>query len=75
MTALAPPAPAPPCDQAARVKIRSQFDASQFVEAGAGTGKTTALVSRILELVTSGEATIDQVAAITFTDAAAAELR
>ena len=63
-----------PCDEADRVKIRSQFDASQFVEAGAGTGKTTALVARILELVTSGAATIDQVAAITFTDAAAAEL-
>ena len=75
MTALAPLAIAPPTDQAARVEIRSQFDASQFVEAGAGTGKTTALVARILELVTSGEATIDQVAAITFTDAAAAELR
>ncbi len=75
MTALAPPALAPPCDQAARVEIRSHFDASQFVEAGAGTGKTTALVARILELVTSGQATIDQVAAITFTDAAAAELR
>ena len=75
MTALAPPALALPCDEADRVKIRSQFDASQFVEAGAGTGKTTALVARILELVTSGAATIDQVAAITFTDAAAAELR
>ncbi|HVB94575.1 MAG TPA: UvrD-helicase domain-containing protein [Acidimicrobiales bacterium] len=75
MTVIAPPAPAPPRDQAARVAIRSQLQASQFVEAGAGTGKTTAMVARILELVTSGEATIDQVAAITFTDAAAAELR
>ncbi|HEY1988533.1 MAG TPA: UvrD-helicase domain-containing protein [Acidimicrobiales bacterium] len=75
MTALASPALAPQCDQAAREKIGSQLDASQFVEAGAGTGKTTALVARILRLVTSGEATIDQVAAITFTDAAAAELR
>jgi ATP-dependent exoDNAse (exonuclease V) beta subunit len=65
----------PPGDQAARTQIRTRLDVSQFVEAGAGTGKTTALVARILELVTSGEATIDHVAAITFTDAAAAELR
>ena len=75
MTAIAPPAPAAPPDQAARVEIRSHLDASQFVEAGAGTGKTSSLVARILELVATGEATIDQVAAITFTDAAAAELR
>ncbi|HEV3264109.1 MAG TPA: UvrD-helicase domain-containing protein [Acidimicrobiales bacterium] len=75
MTAIAPPALAAPPDHAAREEIRSHLDASQFVEAGAGTGKTTALVARILELVASGEATIDQVAAITFTDAAAAELR
>jgi ATP-dependent helicase/nuclease subunit A len=65
----------PPQDQAARTEIRTRLGASQFVEAGAGTGKTTALVSRILELVMSGEATIDRIAAITFTDAAAAELR
>ena len=64
-----------PQDEAARAEIRTRLGVSQFVEAGAGTGKTTALVSRILELVMSGEATIDHIAAITFTDAAAAELR
>ncbi|HWE70846.1 MAG TPA: UvrD-helicase domain-containing protein [Acidimicrobiales bacterium] len=65
----------PPRDQAARTQIRTRLGVSQFVEAGAGTGKTTALVARMLELVMSGEATIDHIAAITFTDAAAAELR
>ena len=45
------------------------------MEAGAGTGKTTSLVNRILELVVSGTTTLDRVAAITFTEAAAAELR
>ncbi|HEX3460435.1 MAG TPA: UvrD-helicase domain-containing protein, partial [Acidimicrobiales bacterium] len=64
-----------PQDEAARAEIRTRLGVSQFVEAGAGTGKTTALVSRILELVMSGEATIDHIAAITFTDGAAAELR
>ena len=66
---------AQPHDHAARTEIRTHLDATQFVEAGAGTGKTTALVARILELVGSGEATIDHLAAITFTEAAAAELR
>ena len=64
-----------PGDDAVRELIRARLDATQFVEAGAGTGKTTALVSRILEMVCSGEATLGQVAAITFTEAAAAELR
>ena len=46
------------------------------MEAGAGTGKTTMLVDRVVNLVTSGErARMDQIAAITFTEAAAAELR
>jgi ATP-dependent helicase/nuclease subunit A len=65
----------PPRDHDARTQIRTRLGVSQFVEAGAGTGKTTALVARMLELVMSGEATIDRIAAITFTDAAAAELR
>ena len=43
--------------------------------AGAGTGKTTALVGRIVELVRSGQASLREIAAITFTEAAAAELR
>ncbi len=68
--------PAPAVDDAAaRVLIRTGLGATQFVEAGAGTGKTTALVSRILELVCTGRATLGHLAAITFTEAAAAELR
>jgi ATP-dependent exoDNAse (exonuclease V) beta subunit len=46
-----------------------------FVEAGAGTGKTTMLVERIVSLITSRHARMDEIAAITFTEAAAAELR
>src|SRR5215213_8501693 len=44
------------------------------VEAGAGTGKTTILIERIVALLRSGRATIDQLAVITFTEKAAAEL-
>ena len=44
-----------PSDQEARERIRTDLGATLFVEAGAGTGKTTALVRRVAELVTSGE--------------------
>jgi ATP-dependent helicase/nuclease subunit A len=62
-------------DQGARTRIRSSHDASLFVEAGAGTGKTRALVDRVVELVSAGQLELRDLAAITFTDAAAAELR
>jgi ATP-dependent helicase/nuclease subunit A len=63
-------------DAWARETIRCDLDRSLFVEAGAGTGKTTVLVSRIVELVASGRLTEPgALVAITFTEAAAAELR
>ncbi|MDA1279620.1 MAG: UvrD-helicase domain-containing protein [Chloroflexi bacterium] len=46
-----------------------------YVGAGAGTGKTQALVERIANLVTRGGVKPDNIAAITFTVAAASELR
>ena len=64
-----------PQDNAERRRIATSLDETLFVEAGAGTGKTTSLVNRILELVGSGTTTLDRIAAITFTEAAAAELR
>jgi len=64
-----------PQDQEARDRIRNSLDENLFVEAGAGTGKTTSLVERVLGLITTGRATLDSIAAITFTEAAAAELR
>ncbi|HEY5154771.1 MAG TPA: UvrD-helicase domain-containing protein, partial [Acidimicrobiales bacterium] len=62
-------------DTPARREIRQHLDATLFVEAGAGTGKTTALVGRIVELVADGRARLRSIAAITFTEAAAGELR
>ncbi|HUH08563.1 MAG TPA: UvrD-helicase domain-containing protein [Egibacteraceae bacterium] len=62
-------------DADARARIREDLDATLFVEAGAGTGKTTVLVDRILGLITTGRAELREIAAITFTEAAAAELR
>jgi ATP-dependent exoDNAse (exonuclease V) beta subunit len=62
-------------DQPARDRIRDDLHHTLFVEAGAGSGKTTALVDRVVALVTSGTAELARVAAITFTEKAGAELR
>jgi ATP-dependent exoDNAse (exonuclease V) beta subunit len=63
-----------PIDQEVRERIRTDLDANLCVEAGAGTGKTTVLVERVVEVLRTGRATVDGVAVITFTEAAAAEL-
>ncbi|TCK22781.1 UvrD-helicase domain-containing protein [Pseudonocardia endophytica] len=63
-----------PVDQTDRDRIRDDLDRSLFVEAGAGSGKTRSLVERIAALVTSG-VPMRKIAAITFTEKAAAELR
>ena len=61
-------------DQEARDRIARVHDLTLFVEAGAGSGKTSSLVSRVVNLVIGG-ADVTSIAAITFTEAAAAELR
>ena len=55
--------------------IREGLDHTVIVEAAAGTGKTTELVWRILNVVSSGRAQIDKVVAVTFTEKAAGELK
>ena len=67
--------PFAPRDEEARRTISDELDETLFVEAGAGTGKTTSLVSRVVNLVASGRTALDRIAVITFTEAAAAELR
>ena len=64
-----------PVDDDARQAIGDDLGATLFVEASAGTGKTTSLVRRVTNLVATGTTTLDRIAAITFTEAAAAELR
>ncbi len=61
-------------DLEARRRIREALDETLFVEAGAGTGKTSALVDRYVALVLAGHS-IERLVAITFTDKAAGELR
>ena len=62
-------------DDAARRAIRTQLDRTLFVEAGAGSGKTTCLVDRITALVTEAGVPVRSIAAVTFTEKAGAELR
>ena len=61
-------------DARARKRIRKSLDENLLVEAGAGTGKTSLLVDRVVNLIVKGKARIEEVAAITFTEAAASEL-
>ncbi|MCU1426297.1 MAG: UvrD/REP helicase [Actinomycetia bacterium] len=61
-------------DAVARHAIVTRLGDTLFVEAGAGSGKTTSLVARVYALVRSG-VPMRQIAAITFTEKAAAELR
>ena len=62
-------------DQPARDAILEHLDQNMVVEAGAGTGKTRSLVDRVVALIKTGRAQLGGIAAITFTEAAAAELR
>lgn len=62
-------------DKAAREAAATQLDTTFFVEAAAGTGKTTSLVNRILTAITTGRARLHEVVAITFTEKAAGELK
>jgi ATP-dependent helicase/nuclease subunit A len=62
-------------DLAARVRAATDFETNLVVLAGAGTGKTSLLVERALNAVGAGVATMEQIAAITFTEKAAGEMR
>ena len=60
--------------EAQRIAIETH-DKSLCVDAGAGSGKTSVLVERILYLLEHRHATLDQIVAITFTEKAAAEMK
>ena len=62
-------------DAEARERICSDTDSTLFVEAGAGSGKTHALVDRVTTLVLRDGVPLRAIAAVTFTEKAGAELR
>ena len=62
-------------ETADREEIIRDLDSNIFVEAGAGAGKTSILVRRILNQLRTGRAKAEELAAITFTNKAAQELK
>ena len=62
-------------DAAERERIRTSLDESLLVEAAAGTGKTSELVTRVVNVLATGGARVDQMLAVTFTEKAAGELK
>lgn len=64
-----------PIDEPARERIRTDLETSLLVEAGAGSGKTSMLVDRMLQLLSTGTVDVEGMAAVTFTRKAAGELR
>ena len=62
-------------DAEARERIRTSLHESLIVEASAGTGKTTELVKRLVEVLAAGRTTIEHIAAVTFTNKAAGEMK
>ncbi|HEV2177714.1 MAG TPA: UvrD-helicase domain-containing protein [Terriglobia bacterium] len=62
-------------DQKARDLIKTALDENILVEAAAGTGKTTELINRMVSVIANGRAEIREMAAVTFTDKAAGELK
>ena len=63
-----------PADQEVRERFVHELDTSFFLEAGAGSGKTSVIVGRVVNLVRSGRS-LSEIVAITFTEKAAGELR
>lgn len=61
-------------DMKARERIRAENGRNVFIQASAGTGKTTLIVDRVMELLRIG-IPLEKLAVVTFTNAAAAELR
>ena len=68
----------PPCDHEVRERVTSDLTTTFLLEASAGTGKTKVLVDRYVACVLDtdrGTQDVRRVAAITFTEKAAGELR
>jgi ATP-dependent exoDNAse (exonuclease V) beta subunit len=62
-------------DAEARLRIEQDLGTSLVVEAAAGTGKTTMLVRRMVAAIAAGRADVGQIVAVTFTEAAAGDLK
>lgn len=61
--------------QSSRDKIQTVLDVNMVVEAGAGTGKTTLLITRLCLAVLARGTSVEKLVALTFTEKAAAEIK
>lgn len=61
--------------QSNREKIQTVLDVNMVVEAGAGTGKTTLLITRLCLAVLARGTSVEKLVALTFTEKAAAEIK
>ncbi len=62
-------------DSESRLAAQFDLDSNMVVEAAAGTGKTSLLIARILSLVIGKGIPLEKIAALTFTNKAAAEMK
>ena len=58
-----------------QIKAIETIDRSVLVSAAAGSGKTAVLVERIIGIILDGKANVDEMLVVTFTNAAASEMR
>ena len=58
-----------------QIQAIETLDKSVLVSAAAGSGKTAILVERILRIILEGKANVDELLVVTFTNAAAAEMK
>lgn len=58
-----------------QIKAIETTDRSVLVSAAAGSGKTTVLIERIIRIILEGKANVDEMLVVTFTNAAASEMR
>ena len=58
-----------------QIKAIETTDKSVLVSAAAGSGKTSVLIERIIRIILEGRANVDEMLVVTFTNAAASEMR
>ena len=56
-------------------KAIETLDKSVLVSAAAGSGKTSVLIERIIRIILEGRANVDEMLVVTFTNAAASEMK
>ncbi len=62
-------------DAKSRSAVVTELDTNLFVDAGAGSGKTSAMIARVMMLLIRGLADVREIVAITFTNEGAASLK